>query len=151
MAALNTSEPIYQQASTQLSQLWSQYLGLKPASSSLYTADILINFENGTWLWYNNTQVQPGWSMYTETVVLTQGNMQATWDPEYGEHFVTGIDGVSSTNTLFWWLWTYDKTNQTSPWQVAQIGADLLTVYNGSVFAWTYCGMTSSYTPACSP
>lgn len=148
LAVVNTSLPIYQQASGELSHLWSQYLSLKPASSSLYTADILINFGNGTQHWYNNTQVQPGWNMYIATVVLSHGDLQAQWYPQYQEHFISGIDGVSNSKSMYWFLWTY---NSTASWQVAQVGADDLPVYNGSVFAWTYCGETPSYAPTCSP
>jgi hypothetical protein len=148
LAAVNTSLPIYQEASGELSQLWSQYLTLKPASSSLYAADILVDFGNGTHRWYNNTAVQPGWSMYTETVVLSHGDMQAQWYPQYQEHFITGIDGVANSNNMYWFLWTY---NRTASWQVAQVGADDLPVYNGSVFAWTYCGETPTYAPTCTP
>jgi hypothetical protein len=148
ISAVNTSLPIYHQASTQLSQLWSRYLSLKPASSSLYAADILIDFGNGTKDWHNNTQVQPGWNMYTETVVLSNGDLQAVWYPQYGEHLVNAIDGVSNSQTMDWFLWTY---NGTSSWQFAQVGADDLPVYNGSVFAWTYCGESVTFAPECSP
>lgn len=148
IAVVNTSLPIYEQASGELSQLWSQYLSLRPAKSSLYSADILIDFGNGTRHWYNGTQVQPGWNMYVATVVLTNGNLQAQWYPQYQEHFVTGIDGISSTKSLYWFLWTY---NSTASWQVVQVGADELPVYNGSASAWTYCGMSPSYAPTCKP
>jgi hypothetical protein len=148
IAVVNTSLPIYQHASSQLSQLWSRYLSLKPASSSLYAANILIDFGNGTRHWYNNTQVQPGWNVYVETVVLSRGNLQAQWYPQYQEHFISGIDGVSNSKTMFWFLWTH---NETASWQTAQVGADQLPVYNGSVFAWTYCGETASYAPTCRP
>jgi hypothetical protein len=148
VAVINTSLPIYQQASSQLSELWSQYLSLKPASISLYSADILIDYGNGTMRWYNDTQVQPGWNMYTETVVLSNGDLQAQWYPDYQEHLVTGIHGVSDSQSMSWFLWTY---NGTASWQTAQVGADDLPVYNGSVFAWTYCGETASYAPECTP
>ena len=148
IAAANTSQPIYQQVSAEISQLWARYLSLKPASSLLYAADVLVDFGNGTRHWYNNTQVQPGWNMYIETVVLSQGNLQAKWDPQYQEHFVSGIDGFSNSKSTYWFLWTY---NSTASWQVAQVGADDLPVYNGSVFAWTYCGVTASYMPTCNP
>jgi hypothetical protein len=148
IGVMNTTLPIYQQASTELSQLWGQYLSLKPASDLLFRADILVDFGNGTRTWYNNTQVQPGWNMYTETVVLSRGALQATWYPQYQEHLVTGIDGVSNSQTNVWFLWTY---NETASWQSAQVGADQLPVYNGSVFAWTYCGESASYAPECTP
>jgi hypothetical protein len=148
IAVVNTSLPIYQQASSQLSQLWSKYLSLKPASSSVYAADILVDFGNGTRLWHNDTRVQPGWNMYVETVVLSHGDLQAQWYPDYQEHLVTGIDGISNSQTMSWFLWTY---NETASWQTAQVGADLLPIYNGSVFAWTFCGETASYAPECTP
>jgi hypothetical protein len=148
IAVVNTSLPIYQQASAELSQLWNRYLSLRPASSSSYAADILIDFGNGTRHWYNNTQVQPGWNMYTETVVLSSGDLQAQWYPQYQEHFVSGIDGVSNSQTMDWFLWTY---NRTASWQIPPVGADDLPVYNGSVIAWTYCGETASFAPECSP
>lgn len=148
IAVVNTSLPIYQQASVQLSQLWSRYLSLKPAAASLYSSDILIDFGNGTRVWNNDTKVQPGWNMYVETVVLSHGDLQAQWYPAFQEHLVSGIDGVSDTATMSWFLWTY---NATASWEASPIGADLLPVGNGSVFAWTYCGESASYAPLCTP
>lgn len=139
VGAVNTSLPIYEQASSQLSGLWSAYLKLKPASANVYSADILLDFGNGTMHWYNGTQVQPGWNLYTATVVLTAGDMQATWYPSFGEHLVNAIDGVSGNANTYWIAWTY---NSTASWQQASVGADLLPVYDGSVFAWVYCGQT---------
>ncbi len=155
IAEVNTSQPVYAQVSSELTTLWDRYLSLKPASASLFETDILIDFGNGTSRWYNGTQVQPDWNLYIATVVLSKGDVQAQWYPAGyfgpgtpGEHFVTGIDGVSNSQTSYWWLWTY---NSTASWQLAPVGPDLLPVYNGSVFAWTYCGQTPSYAPACSP
>jgi hypothetical protein len=139
VGAVNTSLPIYAQASSQLSGLWSGYLNLKPQSAHVYTADVLFNFGNGTRRWYNDSQVQPGWNLYTATVVLTEGNMEATWYPAFGEHLVNSIDGVAATETNYWLVWSYNSTAQ---WQQASVGADLLPVYNGSVFAWALCGQT---------
>ncbi len=148
IAVVNTSQPVYQQASAELSRLWNGYLKLKPASGSLYTANILLDLGNGTRRWYNNTQVQPGWNLYIVTVVLTDGNLQAQWYPQYQEHFISGIEGVSNSKTEFWWLWTY---NETAGWKTAQVGADLLPVYDGSRFAWTYCVSTPDFMPTCKP
>jgi len=140
-AVINTSLPMYQQASTSLSQLWSKYLSLKPARSSLYESSILLEFGNGTKVWFNNTLVQPGWNMYTELVVLTHGNLQAQWYPQFGEH-------LAGSPTTSWFVWTF---NSTAAWQPAPVGADLLPVYNGSVFAVTLCAETPTYGPACTP
>ena len=112
-----------------------------------YDANILIDYGNGTYTWYNTTSVQPGSNLYSATVLVVNGYVNATCC-EFGSHFVTGIGGVQNSNSESWWLWTY---NGTASWQVAQVGPDEITILNGSVFAWTFCGMTSTYEPACLP
>jgi len=112
-----------------------------------YDANILIDYSNGTYTWYNATSLQPGSNLYAATVLIANGNVNASCC-EFGSHFVTGIGGVQSTSSEYWWLWTY---NVTSSWQVAQLGPDEITILDGSVFAWTFCGMTSSYNPTCTP
>ena len=112
-----------------------------------YDADILIDYGNGTYTWHNDTSVQPGSNLYAATVLVADGYVNATCC-EFGSHFVTGIGGIQNSNSESWWLWTY---NGTASWQVAQVGPDEITILNGSVFAWTFCGMTSTYAPACIP
>jgi len=148
IAVLNTSQPVYQEASKQLSALWQKYLTLKPASTSLYKNDVLFDFGNGTRVWHNDTAIQPGWNFYVESVILTKGNLAAQWYPQYGEHLVTGIQGVMNTQTKFWFLWTHSAA---SSWQPAQAGADQLTASDGSIYAWTFCGATPAYEPTCRP
>ena len=148
ISVVNTSEPVYQEASRELSQLWNSYQQLKPATTNSYASHILIDFGNGTRRWYNNTQTQPGWNMYIATVVITNGNVDATWYPQFGAHFVTGVGGVRNTKTNFWFLWAY---NGTSSWHVAPVGADQLLVFNGSTYAWTFCAANSSFQPTCRP
>jgi hypothetical protein len=110
------------------------------------TTDILLDFGNGTQRWYNGTEVQPGWNVYLATLVVTDGNLNATWYPQFGEHLIEGLDGVQNTQSDSWFLWTY---NSTSLWQVTQEGADELPASSGSVYAWSYCGVTASFAPAC--
>jgi hypothetical protein len=111
------------------------------------TTNILLNFENGTRTWYNNTAVQPGWNLYLATVLITRGDMNATYYPQYQEHLVTGLDGVQNSANESWFIWTW---NSTASWQVAQVGADQIPTPTGSVFAWTFCGTNSDYAPTCS-
>ncbi len=115
-------------------------------SSTLLTTSILLDFGNGTRVWYNGTVVQPGWNLYLATVDVTKGNMNATWYPSYGEHLVTGIEGVQNTANEAWFIWTY---NSTSAWQVSDSGADQIQTFSGTVFAWSYCGVSPSYAPTC--
>ena len=151
VAMLNTSSPVYQQASTQLGALWKTYLALKPATSSLFVASILVDFGNGTRQWHNGTSAQPGWNLYVFTLVLTAGSMDAQWYPQYGEHFILGLYGIESNPAADrgWVFWTW---NATAGWQNPPVGADQLDVHNGSVFAWTYCRYDpSTGAPLCRP
>ncbi|MDA4135695.1 MAG: hypothetical protein OK449_01680 [Thaumarchaeota archaeon] len=131
----------YQQAQTN-SNLYLKEL----KQSAPLTADILLDFGNGTSTWYNDTVVQPGWNVYLATVEITHGNMNTTWYPQYGEHLINGIDGVQGNSSDSWFLWSY---NTTSSWQLAQSGADQIPAPSGSVFGWSYCETSPTYAPAC--
>lgn len=134
----------YQQAQNDANHYLAE---LDQSRSSLpLTTNILLDFGNGTHVWYNDTVVQPGWNLYLATVDVTRGNMNATWYPSYGEHLVTAIDGVQDTANETWFIWTY---NSTMSWQVSASGADQLQTFSGTVFAWSYCGLTPSYAPTC--
>ena len=113
-----------------------------------YTPNILIDFGNGTSTWYNDTSLAPGSNMYTATVLIMNGNVNATYSEEYQEHFVNGMGGVEDTNSEYWWLWTY---NSTASWQPSPVGADYLPITNGVVYAWTFCEITGTGNPNCTP
>ena len=157
VANLNTSTPAYLNASVALSSLWSSYQRLAKLSGRealVFEVNMLVDFGNGTARWYNASAIQPGWNGYVATLVLLNGGVQATWYPpgyfgpgEPGEHFVSGIGGISDTQSMSWFLWTYNDTS----WSVAQVGADLIPMFNGTTFAWTYCGMDVNYNPTCTP
>ena len=148
IAVMNTSLPAYKQASAQLGALWAVFQSLTPAPKSLLHNNVYFDFGNGTSRWYNGTAINAGWNMYIETVVLMKGQVDGTWYPSYGEHFITGIGGVSDTATKYWFLWTYTTS---SSWQYAQVGADQVLAASGSVYAWTYCGADANFNPVCTP
>lgn len=147
---LNTSTPSYLAAGTALSSLWSSYQQLASSSGRRalsYGVHALLDFENGTRRWYNDSSVQPGWDGYVVTLVLLDGKVQAAWYPQYGEHFVTGLEGVPQTASKSWFVWTFAG----GTWTVSQTGPDQILVDNGTVLAWTLCGYDASYNPTCVP
>lgn len=149
LANLNTSAPAYVNASQALSSLWDSYQRLSDSGGRralVYSAHLLVDFGNGTRKWFNSTSIQPGWNGYLATLVLLRGGVQATWYPQYGEHLVTGIDGVSQTSARSWFFWDF-----AGAWSLAATGADGLQVNNGTSIAWTLCGYDASFNPTCSP
>ncbi len=150
VAKLNTSTPAYMNASVALASLWSSYERLSSLSGKkaiVYEVNVLLDFGNDTTKWYNNTSIQPGWDGYVATLVLLKGNVQATWYPQFGEHFVTGLDGVPQTSTASWFFWDSTGGN----WSLAPTGADGLQVNNGTSMAWTFCGYDINFNPTCRP
>ena len=150
VANLNTSTPAYRNASVSLASLWSSYQQLSRLSGRralVYSVHLLVDLGNGTRRWFNNTSIQPGWNGYVATLVLLKGNLEAAWYPQYGEHFVTAVDGVMQNSKASWFFWDYGGGN----WNVAQTGADGLMVDNGTSIAWTLCGYDINYNPSCSP
>ena len=113
-------------------------------------SNLLIDFGNGTRHWYNGTRIEPDWNLYTETLAVTNGEVNATCCA-FGSHFVTGIGGVQATSGSgrSWTLWTF---NGTGSWQEASVGVDQIHVSNDSAYAWTFCGYDpTTYAPLCSP
>jgi hypothetical protein len=147
---LNTSTPAYRNAEVELSSLWSSYKALAGANGEraiAYEVRMLVDYGNGTYRWYNDTSIQPGWNAYVVSLVLLNGNIKATWYPQFSEHFIQGLNGVMANRENSWFVWVYNKTG----WQLSQSGADVIPVYNGTIFAWTLCGYGSTYQPTCSP
>lgn len=150
VANLNTSTSAYKDGSAALSSLWNQYQRLVDVSgrkTPVYEVRMLLDFGNGTRRWYNDTSAQPGWNGYVVSLVLLGGRIQAVWYPQYGEHFVTGIDGVSQTSSASWFVWEFSEGG----WTVSPTGADQLQVNNGTAIAWTLCTYDASFNPTCLP
>jgi type II secretory pathway pseudopilin PulG len=150
VANLNTSTPAYRNASLALSSLWSSFEKLSSSGGHralVYGVHMLVNFGSGTRRWYNDTATQPGWNGYVVTLVVLNGNVQATWYPLYGEHLVTGIGGVSQSTTKSWFLWSFTG----GKWASSQTGADQLHINNGTSFAWALCSYDANFNPTCTP
>jgi hypothetical protein len=150
VANLNTSTHAYQQASIALGNLWSSYQQLAGADGRktlVYEVEVLVDFGNGTAKWYNDTSIEPGWNGYVATLVVLRGEVNATWYPQYGEHFVTVVDEVPQTGTTSWFVWKYGGGG----WTVSETGADQLPIDNGTTLAWTLCPYDSGFNPTCSP
>jgi len=157
VANLNTTTPAYGNASAALASLWASYEKLADFGGRralVYEVRMMVDFGNGTRRWYNDSSVQPGWSGYVATLVLLDGRLQAAWYPAGyfgpdtpGEHFVSGVDGVSQTATESWFVWQFGSGG----WAQLPTGADGMEVVNGTTFAWTLCGYDQNFNPTCTP
>jgi hypothetical protein len=102
---------------------------------------LLIDFGNGTRLWFNNTTVPDNYNFYNVTYHVANGNLFASWSDLYSSHFVDEILGFgcvpgSAGCGGYWSLWVWDGVN--SCWSYSSVGVDWLKVSTVGTIAWYY-------------
>lgn len=111
-------------------------------SSSKAVVNLLIDFGNGTRLWFNNTSVPISDNFYTVTGQDVHGNLGAEW---YGyplcAHFVheilgRGCNDQAGSCRSYWSLWIWNTGKDC--WKYSAAGADLVTVSSNSMVAWYF-------------
>jgi hypothetical protein len=107
------------------------------------TVNTLLNFGNGTSIWFNESSVPVGWNFYNLTLYIANGNVVSTWDADFHEHYITGIDGtVSGGNSGYYWaLWQF--CNNDRAWLYSSLGADDITLSNNQTMAWRWSDQTN--------
>jgi hypothetical protein len=93
------------------------------------TVNILIDYGNGTSVWYNDTRVAVGESMLEATEQVADVDYSVT---EYGA-FINGVNGVSGELNRYW-IWSYYDGG----WQYGPVGADQWRLHSGDKVAWVY-------------
>jgi hypothetical protein len=104
--------------------------------------DLLIDFGNGTRLWFNNTKVPGTDNFYNVTYQDVNGNLQAVWDGyPLNAHLVYrimgyGCNGTSANCDGYWSLWRWNGTKDC--WSYSEVGADLVRVSDSTMAAWYF-------------
>jgi hypothetical protein len=104
-----------------------------------YSLDMLINYGNGTRIWYNGSRIPIGYNLYNATILLTQGDMKATYYPQFQAHFIEAINGVGGDSdkvSWSWIAWRFDKSLER--WEPYEVSADQVVLGNGDTIAWHY-------------
>jgi len=91
--------------------------------------DLLIDYGNGSLVWYNDTRVKMGASLLNATVDTLAVDYQTL---EYGA-FVTSINGLEQDDSHFW-VWSYYDGG----WKTGSVGADQHVLHDGDIVGWTY-------------
>jgi hypothetical protein len=119
-------------------EAYSYFRNLYSVSAQHVTGvNTLINYGNGTIVWYNRTSVPAVSNLYDLTLNLTGGNVEAAfYGPPYNEHFVTAINGVGNHSPYYWTLWLYCQNK--NGWEVSPVGADNIRVGSAQTIAWAY-------------
>jgi hypothetical protein len=95
--------------------------------------DILIDYGNGTIIWFNKTRIIPGESLLNITQDIADVDYT---ESEFGA-FINSINGVEGTSNNFW-IWYYYEDG----WNMGLIGAGKKYLHEGDIVSWKY---TDSY------
>lgn len=110
------------------------------SEKKVISVDLLIEFNNGTRIWHNDTSVPIGWTLFNLTIVTTGGRVE--YQAAYGSAFITSIDGVGGSGP-YYWLW-YSWNSTAGDWASGMSGADQHVLLDGETLAW-YLADTSKY------
>ena len=104
------------------------------AEAATVRASVLVEPAVDGARWYRDLEVPKGTDGYELLQAATDGEVDATWFPEFRAHFVTEILGVAPEGSQFWGVFVWSETN--SGWEPLPVGADLYSVKNGHIMGW---------------
>ncbi len=90
-------------------------------------ANDLINYGNGTSVWYNRTNIPLGQSFYNLTASVAM--VDSYYSSGLGSHYVLAINHVAQNSMNFWTLWIFCKDG--NAWAPSAWGADYLLIEKG--------------------
>ena len=101
------------------------------------SVNVLLNYGNGTLVWYNQTLVPSTWNFFNVTELITKGNLGAVFFASFGSHFVYSINGVGCpASNIFcdeaWGFWILDGIC----WDLPFVGVDMIPVSQSTTVAW---------------
>jgi len=114
----------------------------KALSENTVVSSLVINFGNGTRVWYNNTMLPFGASLLNLTIKATNNKVTYTIG-KYGA-FVSGIYDVGTkySKPSYYWIW-YKWNATAKQWEMGSVSADGYKVLNGEVLGWVYANTSS--------
>ena len=101
--------------------------------------NLLIDFGNGTRLWFNNTVLPYGSSLLNATLAKAQPVKYTLSDVGA---FIDEIMGVPNSNPWYWLWWRFEGDQ----WAMGETAADMARLTDGGIYAWKYSD-TSKWPP----
>lgn len=110
-----------------------------------YTVSLLVQVSKEDIRWFRDVVVPKGTNAFELTQQVTKGDLKAKWFSQYRSHFVEAIFGVENKGKNFWLTWLWDEGEK--KWTPLPVGADLFSLKNGHVLAWSYADTSREPTP----
>ncbi|MDA0988712.1 MAG: hypothetical protein O2783_06230 [Chloroflexi bacterium] len=97
---------------------------------------LLIQVSEEDVRWFRDVEVPKGTNAYELTERVTEGDLEANYYPAFFSHFVEALMGVANEGSNYWltFLWNANQEQ----WEPLPVGADLFSLKDGHVLAWSY-------------
>jgi hypothetical protein len=109
-----------------------------PYSTTVSTihVSLLIQLSEDDIRWFRDVEIPNDTNAYEIVERVTEGDLEATYYPAFFSHFVEAMLGVANEGTYYWltFLWNANQEQ----WEPLPVGADLFSLKDGHVLAWSY-------------
>jgi len=97
---------------------------------------VLIQLSEVDMRWFRDVAIPKGTNAYEIAERVTEGDLEATYYAAFFSHFVEAMLGVANEGTNYWltFLWNANQEQ----WEPLPVGADLFSLKEGHVLAWSY-------------
>ena len=111
---------------------------LAPTVTPLPTIEVslLVHVNEDDARWYRDFEVLKGTNAYELTEQATDGNLESTYYASFFSHFVESLVGVPNEGNNYWLIFQWNASAE--QWEPLPVGADLFSLKDGHVVAWSY-------------
>ena len=103
---------------------------------STIQVSLLIEVSDDDARWFRDVEVPKGTNAYELTEIVTEGDFEATYYAAFFSHFVESLLGVVGEGSNYWLTFLWNKPQ--AQWEPLPVGADLFSLKDGHVLAWSY-------------
>ena len=109
-----------------------------PTATPLPTIQVslLIHVSEDDIRWFRDFEVLKGTNAYELTEQATEGELESTYYASFFSHWVESILGVPNESPNYWLIFQWNASAE--QWEPLPVGADLFSLKDGHVLAWSY-------------
>ena len=107
-----------------------------PVPTPTIQVSLLIHVSEDDVRWFRDFEVAKGTNAYELTEQVTEGELESTYYASYFSHWVESIMDVPNEAPNYWLIFQWNAP--ASQWEPLPVGADLFSLKDGHVLAWSY-------------
>ena len=109
-----------------------------PTATPLPTIQVslLIHVSEDDVRWFRDFEVLKGTNAYELTEQVTESDLESTYYASFFSHFVESLVGVPNEGSNYWLIFQWNAPAE--QWEPLPVGADLFSLKDGHVLAWSY-------------